>query len=356
MVVLVSSHRPAVKLLLKSIVFSLGLLGILWVTGAVLSPGFGSSNPWPAVAATRNEADVLALGSSHTYCTVLPMELWRDNGVTALDVSGSAQILPVTEEYLAEALKMQHPRVVMLEVYMLGKQYSPAERVRINRAHVSLDCMPLGLPRLKGIVASVGPEHWGELVFPLQAYHSRWANLRGEDFGLQKDHKYSYARGAQYASGTVSAAGPAAYDQVDEVAYTDDLPAIRRIAARCEKDHIQLVLYRTPATRTMRVGKLPVMERLRSDLSSDFPSVRYLDLNLVSDELGLDSMKDYKDDWGHLNYGGAVKVSSWLADYLVREYGLADHRADSLAAKWNADLRIYDSQFQSSGQVPTTDN
>lgn len=328
------------KWLLLAAFFGAALVAVVWVVDFVVTPSLGTENPWPAVDETRNQADVLVLGSSHTFATVLPMEMWRARGITALDVSSSAQILPVSEQYLAQALTAQRPRVVLLEVYMIGKG-SPPERVAVSRAHLALDRMPWGMPKLLAIMRSVGPGHWLELVFPVFKYGTRLMNLGSGDLHASKHSAYSYARGAAYQTGVKPLSPELVYDVTDPRAYEADLPYIRSIAKMCERSGATLVLFTAPSVHVSRVNGVPMIDRLRTDLSSDFPRVRYLDLNSENKQVGVSVKTDYKDAW-HLNRAGATKASTWLAGYLEREFGLADHRSAPFAAEWNRALRRFD--------------
>ena len=324
-----------------SAAFCLGLIGMLCAVSVVLTPTQGIVNPWPAVRRYAHQADVLALGSSHTHCTVLPMELWRETGVTALDVTSGGQVIPVTLSYLEESLKHQNPRVVLLEVHMVGATYRD-----IASAHNNLDYMPAGLPRVRGITRSVDASNWPEFFLPLQVYHSRWRELRAADFFPLKQSWYSYARGALYLPEVKPLDGDTSTLDVDEDAYQSDLSYLRKIAATCEARCAQLVLFASPSVLSRQVGGVPMLERLESDLSPEFASVRYLDLNSVAGKIGISYATDYKDE-DHLNQRGAVKITRWLARYLVREFGLPDRRRAAFARRWDDDLRRYDELFVS---------
>lgn len=65
--------------------------------------------------------------------------------------------------------------------------------------------------------------------------------------------------------------------------------------------------------------------------------VAYLDLNLIS-EIDINWESDSYDGGEHLNYNGAVKVSSFIGNYLKENYNLPDHREDDSFASWNDTL------------------
>ena len=333
--------RRTVWRLAKTVVFCVAIVAALSALAFVVTPSRGTTDPWPAVVATRNEADVLALGSSRTFCAIMPMEMWRDAGVTVLDVTGPVQPFSVTRAYLQQTFAYQRPKVVLLELYMMGRQ----DPFDMTRVHSNLDSMPGGVLRTETILQSVRPTGWFEALVPLQLYHSRWTELTQRDFQLNKFSRYAFARGAKYVPGAVSIPATVTDVGVNEDGYKRDLAYVRDMARMCDEHGARLVLFSSPSPRQGVIDGQPLQARLKADLSSEFPSVRYLDTNSVVATLGIDPKSDYKDVL-HLDQKGAVKLSRWLAGYLVREYGIADHRRDAFASSWNDSLNLYDKAFK----------
>jgi len=325
----------------KAVVFCAGLVAALAVADFVMKPSLGTVNGWAAAETTRGEVDVLALGSSRTYCTVQPMEMWRHAGVTALDLTGAIQIMPVTLQYLKQALATEKPKVVFVELYMVGKRSTFDTTV----AHKNLDYMPLGLPKVEGVLSSVTPGGWFELLFPLQTYHSRWTELKNTDFSLNKHTSYAYGRGAYYLHEASVVPTQPMLDSIGEEAYQRDLVVVKEMARSCDQKGVRLVLYTSPSPYRLAVGNTLLLDRLQADLGADYPGVSFLDLNPVAKQLKIDPSTDYKDEL-HVNHRGAVVLSRWLADYLLREHGVQDRRRSAFASRWNDELATYDSVFK----------
>lgn len=68
-----------------------------------------------------------------------------------------------------------------------------------------------------------------------------------------------------------------------------------------------------------------------------------LDLNQYYDEIGLDFSTDYHDS-AHVNPIGAEKITVFLGQYLLDNYGLEDHRGDGAYADWDAAIAAFSEQ------------
>jgi hypothetical protein len=270
----------------------------------------------------------------------MPMEMWRQAGVTGLDLTAEVQPISVTLGYLKCVLGTQDPSVVMVELYMFGQEAS----FDLTEAHNSMDHMPSGLTRTGTTLRSVEPTAWADVLLPLNMYHSRWSELTVRDFLPGKNSNVAYARGAMYFSRAEPVSEQVAYSGMREEAYQRDIACIREMARLCEAKGTRLVLFTSPSRWRPGIGDQLLLTRLEADLGTVFPSVSYLDMNTVAQDIGVDYKTDYGDEL-HVNHRGAVKLSRWLAGHLTREYGVADHRGDAIASRWNAALRKYDEVF-----------
>ena len=71
---------------------------------------------------------------------------------------------------------------------------------------------------------------------------------------------------------------------------------------------------------------------------ADEHGVEFLDLNLNTDEVGIDWATDTNDAGDHMNYEGSMKVSAYMADYLRENYELPDHRGEAGYESWDEDF------------------
>ena len=68
----------------------------------------------------------------------------------------------------------------------------------------------------------------------------------------------------------------------------------------------------------------------------------FLDLNLKTEEIGINWKTDSLDNGDHLNYSGADKVTRYLGNYLTQNYTFPDHRGEKTYRTWDKEYKIYE--------------
>ncbi len=342
------SPRHRIARLLKVIVFSSLVVGLVVATGAVLKPirgGNSFAGPWESFRSQpRDSLDVMVFGTSHAFTSIDPSEVWRTAGVPTFVLAGPTQRLQTTRYYVDEALKTQHPDVIGLE--MVAFTYAP-DRYDSRFHLMNVGYMPPSVNRFKaGLFATPWGERTGALV-DLWAYHDRWKELTPGDYDIvEKQKGYEYLRGWIPLVGgnkkpkSVADTTPReAAEATLTPAGVHNLKALRVIARECDRRDIQLVLMLTPTSPP--AGYSPALGAGYRALSAEFDNVHLLDLSQPDAVPGLSYRDDFFDG-GHPSHTGAQKTSRVFAHYLVTEFNLADRRGDAAYATWNDDAKKRD--------------
>ena len=271
--------------------------------------------------------DVLFVGSSLTYCNIIPAVLWEQTGLTAWDVTGPELTVPGAYYYLKEALKTQNPRAAFIEISaVLYPRYTGFTKTVVGQ-------MPWGLNRLQMILREAEPEHRLGLLFPLHFYHSRWTELTDDDWsvyreGYEQDMNAGYTYLNQYRTvpGYVERtdAGADAENNARNLAY------LKKIAQLCLEQGVVPVFYESPAASTMpRELMDPVYEALEA-----IGGAVVVNFNDHRDAIGAELEGDYYDNL-HYNAVGAEKFTRFLAGWITENLTLTPSgRADE--ALWQA--------------------
>jgi len=312
----------------------------------------------------KNSTDVLFYGSSVMAAAIDPFQLYHEHGISSYNLGVISQTMSGTFFWVKESLKTQKPKVIVVEVKTLGRMSDKLE----TKARKSYDYMHLGLNKLQYAVETVNSSKYSEDVeetdlweylFPLSLYHPRWSELDYDDYnfvlGKNKSETKGYAALAdtfRYSSTYDQAADAEGdYDGFDKkVVETSEYNAtnksyVKRIAEFAKENNIELVLLRTPDT-TWSVKKYNYVNNIAKEAG-----VKYLDMNLksVRDKMGLDFSEDGADSI-HMNIIGAKKVTSYLGDYLNKNYKLTNYKngESAIKAHFESEMDKYHLEIKSS--------
>lgn len=256
----------------------------------------------------ENTIDILFVGSSLTYCNIIPAIVWEESGLTAWDVTGPELTVPGAYHYLRQALKTQDPQAAFIEISaVLYPRYTNYTKTVIGQ-------MPWGRDRAEMIAREAEPENRFGLIFPLYFYHSRWSELGRDDIsvflhGYDRDLSAGYTYLNQYRI-------PEGYaERTDSGMDTENnarnLQYLLKIADLCREQGVTPVFYESPAASTMpRALMDPVYEALEA-----IDGAVVVNFNDHRDAIGAELEGDYYDAL-HYNALGAEKFSRYLAAWI----------------------------------------
>lgn len=133
----------------------------------------------------ENSIDILVLGSSHSMDGIdagdLDRLLKENYGLETrtFNMSVTGMRLEQVNYRYKEAIRTQHPKVIIIETFSCAPQSTGTEE-EINRW--ALDYMPLSLEKLSYIRTDIEEDLQTSFIVPFIKYHSRWDELTGEDF------------------------------------------------------------------------------------------------------------------------------------------------------------------------------
>lgn len=295
----------------------------------------------------QNTFDVITFGSSHAYCTVNPLVMWRDAGIPSYVFSSEGQPIDATYYYIKEALKTQSPKVAVIELYMLtsSKEY-PEEMA----AHDAVDYLPLSENKIDLINTIVPHDMRINYYFNFMKYHSRWQALSSQDFDMHFKKDVDIFRGYAFIKErNRDIVSNGVYNTAAPVEISDkNLEYLQKIVQLSQERHFNLVFLVAPFMPNAR--EAGIFKSIRS--FADQNQVAMLDMNRMYKELNFYEPGLFCDG-NHLNCYGSEKVSSYLAGYLKEKFDLADKRSDSCYSTWNSDLPYYAEQMSTFNNLPS---
>ena len=278
--------------------------------------------------------DVLYFGTSHTMCSVLPMEQWREYGIASYNLGISANRMPETYWTIVNALDYSTPKLIVLDCFYMN---SPDKTFSIGQVHLFLDAFPLTLNKLRAIYSLsrdnsyISKENEAGLLFKFLAYRQNWSTLDESSFDMTP----STEKGARMLT----------YVSVPETSEkTDKLPELEgsvlgieylhKIIDLCEEKNIDLLLVYFPFPADEgRYEEANLAGLIAQEEGIDY--INFLDMGVVDYDI------DCNDSNSHLNAAGARKLTSWLGEYIQDNYDIPDRRGDAAYAYWNNDYESY---------------
>ena len=330
-----------VKTLLSVLAVLLAFALILGFFNRLVSPKYATNLVEGSMISQYYEEvgnhDVIFIGDCEVYSNFSPMEMYRQQGITAYVRGTSQQLIWQSYYVLKETLKYETPKVVVYNVNAM--RYDAPVKEEFNR--LTIDQMKWSAEKVGIIRASMTEEEtFISYALPILRYHSRLTELTSEDWEYLFKDKYSTYNG---------------YLMKKEVLPVESLPAKRplpnynfsdvcydyleQMANLCKEHGVELVLIKAPSL-------YPYWYEEYSSQIAEFAEnhqLRYYDFTQQIDDIGLDFTQDTYDAGLHLNLSGATKLSGYFAEILVENHGIADRREDAaIAAEYEEKLRLYD--------------
>lgn len=280
----------------------------------------------------KENFDVIFLGTSHMYNSVLPQELWKQQGISSYNW-GYSNSTPAENYYIIQdVVKRTSPKLVVIDIFGLA-EYEKYDNGKyrddtIEQQHVQFDAMALSMLKLRAVKDVFDNYSWRDFLFNFIIYHNRWNELGKEDFAPV----YTHEMGAEFLAGS----GRAEYNPIPETERTE-------ISTVCYPYFLDTLEFLSEKGIEVLCVCLPSPasedeQRVANSVAEDiekYPGCTYL--NMLN--LGLiDFENDIYLDNGHLNYYGAEKVTAFLGNYLRKNYSLDDYSGSPM---WQKEYALY---------------
>lgn len=119
------------------------------------------------------------------------------------------------------------------------------------------------------------------------------------------------------------------------------LDAMESLLEYCNAEQVNVLFIAIPNAQTDEY-KLAQINTIKEALQARGYPV--LDMRSAVEEIGLDWTKDYYNE-AHTNIHGVVKVTDYIARYLVENYGFKDKRGDPVYSSWDEAYSKYTVEY-----------
>ena len=331
----------AVKKLLKVVLFA--ALAVLMLRGIQTVFYAADDRSFHSIAGfyqePENSLDAVFIGASNTFEFFQPPVAWEDHGIAVYN-------------YTAPAMPTQGLKYVMKEVYQ--KQPDALLIVNLNKIkndefkyaalHYFVDFIPFSANKIaliRELAPSVGIESfWDQLefCFPIIRFHSRWPDLRSDEFYRVPTGKGASSDNA-FINGIVDYTGLYRTSEQRNRLSSEQEAVVNDMLAFCAENPEAKVLFVFVPQIQSNADIIGQYNAIADQLTEAGLDV----LNAFSaiDGIGVDLRGDFFDS-NHFNVHGSLKFTEYFAHYLIEKYGFTDKRGDPAYASWAETAENYD--------------
>ncbi len=275
----------------------------------------------------ENIVDVLFLGSSHCYCSVIPAQLWEDYGMASFNMAISGQDLAGSYYNFKEALKTQDLKVVCVDLYGCTFHGYLIEG-NLYRNTLSRKLTPTYFEAVNSMVET---DNKSDFYLRWPIIHTRYKELKKQDFVQDRPVYLGYTSGFN-----TSPISKIEYAYVEPIPFGEEEQKwLLKIMELAEESGTELVFFLAPYQVPLEAQEYIAYAK---EMAAEH-DVPVLDMVELSEAVGIDWDRDFID-YGHTNYWGAQKVTDYMGKFLKANYDLADYRGDERYALWDEDLRV----------------
>jgi len=290
----------------------------------------------------ENNVDVILMGTSRMYDTIMPQEMWNSWGIPSYNFAQSNCTIPISYYVLQMLDDFTDPSLVVIDLFSVfeyanignGKYRTDAR----DQQRVQFDAFPLSVTKVKAVY-DVFDDYDDRLdfIFNLFINHNRWTAVDQWNF----ENDISPQKGAAFVLGLKECG-----DYTENLEGTvSELPPIgkdylEKTVAYCEEKGIKILFTFLPfvAEQVSIDAAVSFDAYFSEEYLAEHPNVEYL--NMLDSGL-VNYRTDVYTDGSHLNYIGAAIVTEWLGKYIAENYPETVHRDDPAYASWDKDFQEY---------------
>lgn len=257
--------------------------------------------------------NVMFFGSSHMYCSIDPRMLEDQTGLKSYVFATQQQPLWISYHYLKEALKLQNPETVVLEVHMVVQEDAYADE---GTLHSAINPIQLSKNKVEMVYAAVPPGERRNYILDIFKYHDRWEELTREDYTLAHFDERDPLKGFVRLEAVTVIESRDELESVVAVAEPMDksMAYLEKFIELSREEGFELILIKAPSNATVEEKKLyNAVEVLAAE-----EGITYVDFNMHYEPLGLDMTTDFYDR-RHLNVNGVAKFVPYFGMFLMEQ-------------------------------------
>lgn len=278
--------------------------------------------------------DAVFLGSSATYAFWNAPVAWAEHGISVYPLSNNAQPSFAAKFIIEDTIDKHPDALYIVNISHILVKYDYYVYHLLNNYPFSINKLKMTDYLCNYAEFSLAKKM--EYFFPVIRFHNRWSELGAYDFGVTPDE---YMGGSRYKEYLDTAKDVSDFEI--NFSWRADLPekvvkGMNDLMDYCENKKAKVLFVVMPqAEGKERFSNQNSLVELAESRGFDV-----LDLRRHIDEIGLDFTKDYYNE-RHTNIHGSLKVTEFISQYLIENYGFEDKRGDDSYSNWDEAAEKY---------------
>lgn len=336
--------------ILKTIVFWSLLAACIFATGYYMRPLDKETSAWSSYYQyDKDSLNVLFVGSSATYRYWQPYQAYEEQGFTSTNVWAAQQDWRSAPYMMEEALKTQHPDVMVVEVrrllrcaeepYMTENAFKKRKDAVDFHTKYTMSGMKLSPTKLRMIQDMFGNLSWEkriEMVVPLLAYHELILDSTLEQYINRENKKLTAFTNALMISDVKRQEWRDGELPEGMELSEESLRYLEMCVEICNRIDTPVLFLLAPY---MMTEEDQAMEMKLAEYMQE-KGYDYLNLCQSIEEIGLDLESDFYNA-GHTNISGAIKYTTYLGDYLNDHYTFTSKLNEKQKVYWDEAIKLW---------------
>ncbi len=275
-----------------------------------------------------NSLDILILGNSHAYSTYSPDIIDAICGTNSFVIASNSQMIEQTYFNLVEALKSQNPKIVIIQLSILGGS-SWKNHEGDYRVYSNLDGMKYSFNKIKAILKQRPRKDYVNSMFSIFRTHDNWkdSKLMASNLVRSEEVEKEDYRGFSVRKSEMGQKVAEQYELEDKkdlsnfkISKTDE-NYLKKIHAMAERKNVKILyVMSSKYSDLLNITYKSKYETIKK-VASKYGEA-YLDFNMLSKEIGLTkrSFESGFTGYQHTSYYGAIQISTFLANHLKGKF------------------------------------
>lgn len=279
------------------------------VLGIIKKAKINLKETYSVVNEEENSIQIACVGNSNLYSGFSPYDLWNQYGYTSTICASARQTIEESFNIMKKLFNRQKPKLVIIDSDMLF-DHNPRIKNECKKSYCIKDLfMRIRLTFLKQDIQNI-------LSVLKRSNNSRQINTHG----------YKYSSKICKIN---------CVDYMKKTDTTEEIPQVNKnqmdkLIKLCRDNSNEILMIAIPSISSWNYERHNAAAAF-----ADSRALKFIDLNLLYREIGLDPAQCFRDKGSHMNYSGAKAITNYIGYYIKSSYSIENLKGNQKYTYWN---------------------